>query len=177
MIARTINAKLSVNNVPPTAVVTALFFATPSRLMAGYPKSVCEEKMLPNNMADIILRPSHNPTAIPRINGMANERRPNKILRFRYFLKPSRSNSSPAINMINNNPTVPSNSMVESRANSSSPFGPTIIPAIIGPIIAGTLSFLISIGDNKKMNTAKPNMRTGSCRGKCIEISTSLSTS
>jgi hypothetical protein len=77
--------------------------------------------------------------------------------------------------MINNNPTVPSSSIVESRANISSPFGPTIIPAIMGPIIAGTLSFPISIGNNKKINTAKPNMRTGSSRGKCKDILTSLS--
>jgi hypothetical protein len=46
------------------------------------------------------------------------------------------------------------------------PFGPTITPEMIKPIIAGIFNFLRTIGDNKMMNKISEKIKTGFFKGK-----------
>jgi hypothetical protein len=81
------------------------------------------------------------------------------------------SNSKPAINMMYNKPMVAKIFIAPSDSISFSPmrlkpFGPTITPEMIKPIIAGILSFRKMIGESKMMNKMSEKIKTGFFKGK-----------
>ncbi len=102
---------------------------------------------------------------------MAKVKNPKVKLLFLYFLNSFMSSSNPAMNMIYSNPMVENNLTEPSDSRSFSPiklnpFGPTITPEIINPIMEGILILLSKIGDKSMIKRMSEKINTGFFKGR-----------
>ena len=95
------------------------------------------------------------------VNGKMKVKNPNKRLLFLFALNWFMSNSSPAMNMIYNNPIVEKRSTAEFFSRIFSPCGPIITPEIIKPIMPGIFNLLRRIGESRIISRIKENINTG----------------
>src|SRR5271165_4313338 len=97
--ANTTRDSVSDMTVAPTVTVTGSSRVSPSSVIIGSARRVCEASSDPNTTAVTGWYPNHIPTAMPRASGMPVVKRPKMIDRVRARRKRARSISSPAKNM------------------------------------------------------------------------------
>lgn len=91
---------------------------------------------------------------------------PKTKLLFLLLLNSCISISSPARNIMYNNPVLESNSKLLVDSIMWNEWGPIIIPEMMSPIIPGTLKRLNKSGENKIMSSVMARISTGFFKGR-----------
>jgi len=105
---------------------------------------------------------------MPNSIGIEKVKNPKTKLFLVFFLKSTKSISSPAKNIMYNNPAVPESIIPSSRRIKFTPFGPINAPAIIKPNRAGILILFNKIGVNNIITRINKNFNTGFVKGKVV---------
>ena len=105
---------------------------------------------------------------MPNSIGIEKVKNPKTKLFLVFFLKSTKSISSPAKNIMYNNPAVPESIIPSSRRIKFTPFGPINAPAIINPNKAGILILFNKIGVNNMITRIIKNFNTGFVNGKVV---------
>src|SRR5271166_3744866 len=172
--ANTTRDSVSDMTVAPTVTVTGSSRVSPSSVIIGSARRVCEASSDPNTTAVTGWYPNHNPTAVPRASGMLVVKRPKMIDRVRARRKRARSISRPAKNMSNSFPrSAKKFATAGCSGNTPITWGPITTPQSKSPTTAGSRSFRDSGGTPTMIAIPKANFARFGKASACARMNSS----